>query len=95
MIPHWINVACDGNPGALTFIMEVVTLVGFDKAEEYFKKLLDNNIVGSELYMLWNDCCDRNTLIAMNIMHTHSLDDIVEHINAKNGRGISYLKENE
>lgn len=49
----------DGNPGCLTFLMELAhkdsmllcsVALKLDSAELY----------GSEVYMLWNDCCDRD-----------------------------------
>lgn len=50
----------------------------------------DNNIRGAKLYMLWNDCCDRNTDKTMNIMLENPIEDIVKHINFEGGRGIKY-----
>lgn len=58
---------CEGNPGALTFMM-----AAYDKylffAERAFARMRDNGIKGSKLYMLWNDCCDRDISKAVDIM---------------------------
>lgn len=81
---------CNGNPGALTFIMEAYDKNMF-KAERAFQRMQDNNITGAKLYMLWNDCCGRNTEKAMQIMLENTIQDIVEHINYVNGRGIKYV----
>lgn len=83
---------CKGNPGALTFMMEAYNKFMF-KAERAFARMRDNGIDGAKLYMLWNDCCDRNTDMAVSIMCNHDIDDIVEHINYENGRGIKFEEE--
>ena len=80
---------CEGNPGALTFMMEAYDNFLF-KAERAFARMRDNNISGSKLYMLWNDCCDRNTEKAVNIMCENDIDDIIQHINYDHGRGVRY-----
>lgn len=52
----------EGNPGALNVLMGIV-----DKFKNDTVKILKNfliidtmNLYGSHLYMLWNDCCDRD-----------------------------------
>ena len=82
---------CEGNAGALTFM-----LVAYDidmwGAESAFQRMQSNNITGSKLYMLWNDCCDRDAAMAINVMKNHTIEDIIKHINYENGRGIRYLE---
>lgn len=51
---------CEGNPGALTFLIDAYGIDIFG-AERGFQRMQNNNITGSKLYMLWNDCCDRDT----------------------------------
>lgn len=85
-----------GNPGAMTFYAEAHNLCvyrGFVlsfAAQKAFDRMLENGITGDKLYMLWNDCCDRDTGKALKIIMDHDIDDIVEHINYENGRGIKY-----
>ena len=80
---------CEGNPGALTFMM-----AAYDKhlcfAERAFARMRDNGIKGAMLYMLWNDCCDRDISKAVDIMINEPIDSIAEHINYERGRGIPY-----
>ena len=38
--------------------------------------------------MLWNDCCNRNTALALEVMLKMSVDEIVRHIDCGAGRGI-------
>ena len=83
---------CKGNPGALAFLIDAYQKY-FTKAETAFKKMSDADICGDKLYMLWNDCCNRDTEKTINIMLTHSIEDIVKHINYEHGRGIPYQDE--
>lgn len=45
---------CEGNPGALTFLMQAYDVDMFG-AERAFQRMQDNGITGCKLYMLWND----------------------------------------
>lgn len=85
---------CEGNIGALDFLMCAYDIDLFG-AEKAFQRMQDNNITGSKLYMLWNDCCDRDTKKALHIMNNNTIQDIIEHINYENGRGIKYNEESE
>ena len=82
---------CKGNMGALTFLMEAYDIDMWG-AESAFQRMQNNNITGSKLYMLWNDCCDRDTAMAIKVMQNHTIEDIIQHINYENGRGIRYLE---
>lgn len=50
---------CDGNPGALTFMMEMIQ---DDPMTGILDILLFDSmgIYGSKIYMVWNDCCGRD-----------------------------------
>jgi hypothetical protein len=80
---------CEGNPGALTFLTDAYKDNPF-KAEQGFQRMQNNNITGCKLYILWNDCCDRDTEKTVRIMCENDIDDIVTHINYENARGIPY-----
>lgn len=79
----------NGNPGALQFIQEAA-LVDPCRAENGFNRMLRHDITGPKLYMLWNDCCDRNTQQAIDIMFSTNIKDIIEHINYEGGRGYRF-----
>ena len=79
----------EGNPGALTFLMDAYRKDPF-KAELGFKRMWDAGITGSRLYMLWNDCCDRNTEEAIYVMATKEIGLILHHIDSGRGRGIPF-----
>ena len=87
---------CKGNPGALQFMMLAYRGNLMFLAERGFARMRDNDISGDKLYMLWNDCCNRDTEYTIEIMLRNSIDDIIKHINYEGGRGIPYAvgKEN-
>ena len=55
---------CAGNPGALQFLMQAYDMDMF-KAEQGFQRMQRAGITGARLYMLWNDCCNRDTEAAV------------------------------
>lgn len=83
---------CAGNPGALTFLMQAYDVNMF-RAERGFQRMQDNGITGSKLYMLWNDCCDRDTELALWAMEYMAVSEIVRHINYEGGRGLTIERE--
>ena len=78
-----------GNPGALAFVMAAI-----DKdpgaARHGLSRMLEAGITGAKLYMLWNDCCSRDTAEALRAMLDYPIELIVRHINYENGRGIPF-----
>ena len=79
---------CKGNPGALTFVMLAYEYNPY-RAEAAFRRMQNNGITGDKLYMLWNDCCDRDVEQALVNMECMSMEEIVSHINYEGGRGVS------
>lgn len=82
---------CEGNLGALTFFIDAYKMNSHG-AEKAFQRMKDNNITGDKLYMLWNDCCDRDVKKTILVMTNHTIEDILQHINYENGRGIKYTE---
>lgn len=80
----------EGNPGALAFLMNAYDMDAF-KAERGFQKMQDAGITGSRLYMLWNDCCGRNTGLALIVMNEEDIGTILHHIDGGCGRGIPFI----
>lgn len=81
-----------GNLGALNFVMDAYALNALH-AEEGFMKMLSIGVTGDKLYMLWNDCCDRDTILAVAAMNNLSESEILWHINYEGGRGIPFTEE--
>lgn len=80
---------CRGNPGTLTFMMDAYKQNPM-KAEFAFGRMQKNGIDGCKLYMLWNDCCGRNTTHAVELMIEAPIEELIEHINYEGGRGIPF-----
>lgn len=80
---------CAGNPGALTFAMAAI---GKDPGAAFhgLNRMKEAGITGSKLYMLWNDCCGRDTAEALRVMLDCPIDLIHRHINYESGRGIPF-----
>lgn len=79
-----------GNPGAIIFITELFSEFNPNLAAQILERMLFNGIKGSRLYMLWNDCCERDTAKTALIALTYPIKDIKAHINYDAGRGIPY-----
>ena len=83
---------CQGNPGAMTFMLEAY---GLDKngelrdpfkAESAFSRMEEAGIKGSNLYCLWADCCGKDTDKAIDIMISKPIEEILDHLpGPKNG----------
>lgn len=80
---------CGGNIGALSFFLDALDNDN-QKALSGFKRMYDNGITNEKLYILWNDCCDRDTKRTIYIMLHDNIQSIHKHINHENGRGIPY-----
>ena len=76
----------EGNPGAMTFVRIAYTSYP-DLANPAFFRMKRNGITGSALYMLWNDCCDRDTKMAVEAALYCPLGFLKDHINKRGGRG--------
>ncbi len=58
----------DGNPGALTALYQFINASYGDNGDLYIARCFETffiidmmELYGSHLYMLWNDCCNRDT----------------------------------
>ena len=76
----------ENNPGALAFMMDAYGFQPSSKsnpfrAEEAFSRMKHHCITGVNLYVLWNDCCGRDTAKAIKIMCEKEIGEIREHIN--------------
>lgn len=58
----------EGNPGALTACLEILKETSIE-AISVFLTLDYMELYGSHLYMLWNDCCDRNIKAVIDVIN--------------------------
>ena len=84
----------EGSPGALRFLVEAYKQSPL-RAETCFTRMQRAGITGWKLYMLWNDCCNRDVDMSMRIMSSTPVETILEHINYENGIGIPFRDSEE
>ena len=77
----------EGNPGAMTFMLSAYNSYP-DLADRALFRMQTNGITGCALYMLWNDCCDRDTKMAIVAALYCPIGFLKDHINKRGGRGI-------
>lgn len=81
------------NPGAYSFVKEACK-INVEAAEKGFNRMRDNEIVGSQLWIFWNDCCGLNTELALELIQSDEIENIKKHINKAHevieNRGIPY-----
>lgn len=73
----------DGNIGAVAFITDVLDKAfkeNDDMAALALSRAKTFNIVGTKLYLLWNDCCGMDTDKAIRVLAENSKDDIMDHL---------------
>ena len=80
---------CKGNPGALTFVMLAYEYNPY-RAEAAFRRMQNNGITGDKLYMLWNDCCDRDVEQALVNMECMSMEEIGREFSGRDHSTIVY-----
>ena len=76
----------ENNPGALAFIIDAYGFQPSSKsnpfiAEKAFSRMKNQGITGVDLYILWNDCCGRDTAKAIKIMCEKEIVEIRKHLN--------------
>ena len=87
---------CEGNIGALTFMCEAYmkgSVAQAMKAETAFERVINAGIKGTDLYILWNDCCNRDTNFTLEIMINRDIEDIKQHIKGDGCRGASFIED--
>ena len=83
---------CKGNPGTLDFLIRAYDLDMF-AAEKGFSRMENAEITGSWLYILWNDCCNRDTKKAIRAMNEIDIEVIKDHVFRPRGLPFEELEE--
>lgn len=82
----------EGNPGCLTFLMEVAKKKDGNLFIEICMRLDVAGLYGSHAYMLWNDCCGRDTEKTIRMIKSLEKDELRSYVVDK-GRGEIYEEE--
>ena len=87
----------EGNPGAMAFCFEALK----DPADLHILLMCDTlGLYGPKLYMLWNDCCDRDIAKVRKVIKEWqsgrlSKEEINKNLDGGHGRPFDFLKEGE
>lgn len=78
---------CQGNFGAIQFMNDAYFGKDAEEdisvafiAERAFSRVINEGIKGVQLYLLWNDCCGRDTQFAIEMMLNCPIEKIREHL---------------
>ena len=77
---------CEGNPGAITALMEILKCAKQVDPDDFMGGLgkilaLDTlEIHGTNIYVLWNDICDKNTSKMIAVLRANQLGFISDQI---------------
>lgn len=87
----------EGNPGCLQFLLELREIGMLEMATI---TLYEKRITGSRAYQLWNDCCDRKTNMAAEVLMMLqsgqvSRDDVMFYVDRPRGLPIDMEKLRE
>lgn len=84
----------DGNVGCLSFLIEVIEKEGINVFCEITLRLDSAELYGSLIYMLWNDCCDRDTQKTIRMIKNLDRETLRSYVVDK-GYGTKYIEPKE
>ena len=70
----------EGNPGCLEFLMDVFKNGDIDTFYEMVIRLDDSKLYGAFIYMLWNDCCSRDTYKTIRMIRKLDCDTLRSYV---------------
>lgn len=77
----------EGNPGCMIFLMDCVLNSKNRNFAGAFSRMQYLGIKGEKLYLIWNDCCDRDTEKALDVMLKESYQSLLDHIDFQKNDG--------
>ena len=83
---NWIAKMADGNIGALTFLMDCLASNN-PKAALALSRMDVLSIKGEQLYLIWNDCCNRDLNLTIDVMLKKGKTEILDHIDMQKNQG--------
>lgn len=79
VIVDFVAKCSDGNIGAAMCCMNIIES-GNGKGTVALQRMLDIDIKGEKIYLIWNDCCNRDIDKTIKVMLEKSKDEILDHI---------------
>jgi len=86
----------DGNPGAITCLMDIMQKQDWYGGADSFIMILSFDtleLYGSNLYILWSDCCDRDLVKLELVLRNWQMGNLTKeeiHKNLSQGRGTPF-----
>lgn len=82
----------DGNPGCLEFLMDVFKTQNVETFYEMIIRLDNAELYGQFIYMLWNDCCVRDTYKTIRMIRRLDVDTLRSYV-SDTRRGRRYFED--
>lgn len=73
----------EGNPGCLEFLMDIFKKENIDTFYEMVIKLDNSELYGKFIYMLWNDCCYRDTYKTIRMIRKLDVDTLRSYVSTE------------
>lgn len=84
----------DGNPGAASFLLEMMQNENLIFAAVLFKKLETcTTIVGTDLYVLWSDLCAKNPFLVAKLCENCPDDILIDACSRQDYSGRELVKQ--
>lgn len=83
MIKSFVVKIADGNIGAMTCCVELLGTTN-EKAITALQRAYEMGFKGDKLYLIWNDCCDRDANKTIEVLHEKSKEELWDHIDIVN-----------
>lgn len=92
-----VTLLSEGNVGAVTFLLDIVKYTNENGDifgwQQIFKEIDLMGLYGSHLYMLYNDCCNRNIRKAIKVIKSYGMlygDKEIDERIRNVGMGLSF-----
>lgn len=76
----------EGNPGCLEFLMDVFKTQNIETFYEIVIRLDNAKLYGKFIYMLWNDCCIRDTYKTIRMIRKLDVDILRSYVSTERRR---------
>lgn len=83
MLKNFVIKVADGNIGALTCCMDLIETTN-EKAITALQRAYEMELKGDKLYLIWNDCCNRDAEKTIQVLHEKSKEELWDHIDMIN-----------
>lgn len=86
MFVSGVSELADGNIGAMSFVFDTLNIEDDNDRKNMplaLARAKHFGIVGSKLYLLWNDCCNKDTSKTLRVLVEESKESLFDHIDVE------------